>query len=252
MDQGYRIWGRPMYARKAKMAFASMALVIVMACALLSHRDNVPSENTEGTSQGWKEEFNLSGRKLSDRGEARYFVLIPGFQATLESRNARLVITVLNETKVIGGITTRVVEEKEIQNERLSEVSRNFYAIDLETEDAFYFGEEVESYENGEIAGHEGAWLAFEGDNRPGLIVPGNPEVGMKYYQELAPGVAMDRAEVVSISETFRTPAGKFKNCLVTEETSKIEPARERKTYCPGIGLVQDQSLLLVSYGKNE
>jgi hypothetical protein len=159
---------------------------------------------------------------------------------------------VLDETKEIGGISTRVVEEREEKNGELYEISRNFFAIDPETGDVFYFGEEVDFYENGEIVGHRGEWLAYEDDNKPGLIMPGSPEIGMKYYQEIAPGVAMDRAEVMSLSETFETPAGKFENSLVTEESSKIEPAKERKTYAPGIGLIQDQSMRLVSFGKNE
>ena len=79
--------------------------------------------------------------------------------------------------------------------------------------------------------------------------MPGNPAVGMKYYQELAPGVAMDRAEVISISETVKVPAGEFKNCLKTEESSKIETPKEYKIYAPGIGLVQDQDMKLISYG---
>ena len=44
---------------------------------------------------------------------------------------------------------------------------------------------------------HKGAWLADKNDKngaKAGLMMPGKPKVGMKYYQEIAPGVAMDRA----------------------------------------------------------
>jgi hypothetical protein len=75
----------------------------------------------------------------------------------------------------------------------------NFFAMDVNTGDAFYFGEEVDFYQRGVVTGHPGAWLATDG-NRPGLIMPGNPVVGMRYYQEVAPGVAMDRAEILSTS----------------------------------------------------
>jgi len=40
-------------------------------------------------------------------------------------------------------------------------------------------------------------------DSRNGLL-------GSRYYQEIAPGVAMDRAEVLSITDTLATPAGYF------------------------------------------
>jgi hypothetical protein len=198
----------------------------------------------------WQQEFNIDERQLSDTGESEYFILMPGFQLELASDTEHLIITVMDETKEINGITTRVVEEHEERNGALYEVSRNFYAMDPETGDVFYFGEEVDFYENGEISGHAGAWLAYERENQPGLIMSGNPEVGMMYYQEVAPGAAMDRAEVLSVSETFETPAGTFEDALVTEESSPLEPTIiERKTYAPGIGLVQDQRLLLVRYG---
>ncbi len=214
-----------------------------------SHKDNLAPMMDPPVQQDWKEDFNLPARKLASVGTSRYFVLTPGFQLILASGNSKLTITVLNETQEVNGTTTRVIEEKEESNGALSEISRNFYAIDQETGDAFYYGEDVDFYANGQITGHGGGWLAYEKENRPGLIMPGIPQVGMKYYQELAPGVAEDRARVVSVSETISTLAGDFENCLRTQESSKIEPAAiEYKTYCPGIGLVQDESLTLVSY----
>lgn len=79
----------------------------------------------------------------------------------------------------------------------------------------------------------------------PGLVL-----LGARYYQEIAPKVAMDRAEIVSLNETKQTPAGAFTNCLKTEETTPLEPkGKEYKLYAPGIGLIQDEDLLLTKYG---
>lgn len=213
--------------------------------------------NAAVMAQDWQEEFNLGSRKLSDTGKSDFFILMPGYRIVLESGNMKLVITVTNETKVINGVTTRVVEEWEEKNGELYEIARNYYAIDTETGDAFYFGEDVDFYKKGKIAHHTGTWIADEDGNRPGLIMPGKPEVGMKYYQELAPGKAMDRAEVVSVSETYATPAGEFKSCLKAKESSKLKKLlfftpKEYKTYAPGIGLIQDGKMKLVSYGYEE
>jgi hypothetical protein len=162
---------------------------------------------------------------------------------------ARLVITVLNETKTIGGVETRVVEENESENGKTTEISRNFFAFCEETGSIFYFGEEVDVYKDGKIVNHDGSWIA-KGKNKPGLIMPGTCLLGARYYQEIAPCIAMDRAEIISISETFTTSAGKFTNCLKTEETSAFNPKeKEFKHYAPGIGLTQDENLLLVGYG---
>jgi hypothetical protein len=219
---------------------------------------------------GFQEDFDLANRRLADAGESRYFVLRPGFQTVLASGGTgtgglrrmfgqllplpgsgrtTLTITVLDETREINGVVTRVVEEREETDGQLSEVARNFFAIDPQTGDVFYFGEEVDFYRRGRVVDHVGSWLA-EGPNRAGLIMPGTPAVGMKYYQELAHPSAMDRAEVISTAEQCSTPAGLFESCLVTRETTPLEPdVVEHKSYAPGIGLVQDKALRLVSYG---
>lgn len=203
----------------------------------------------------WQEDFNLSERHLLTTGRNDYFILEPGFQLTFEkeadliSSAEKLVITVLDETKVVDGIETRVVEEREWVGDHLVEVSRNFFAICQQTKDVFYFGEEVDMYRNGQLVSHEGAWLAGKKGAKAGLIMPGKPVVGMKYYQEIARGVAMDRAEVIKLNDELTTPAGAFTNCLLTKEGAALNPLeREFKTYAPGIGLIQDQKLLLTAY----
>jgi hypothetical protein len=103
---------------------------------------------------------------------------------------------------------------------------------------------------DGQVVSHSGEWLAGENGASAGLIMPGEPKVGAKYYQEIAPGMAMDRAEVISVDETFETPAGTFSNCLKTQEGTALNlTEREFKTYAPGIGLIQDENLRLTEYG---
>jgi len=213
------------------------------------------NETNDGSS--WQKEFNLADRNLVPTGKNVFFILEPGFQLVLEGyigKNKKsfekLIITVLEETKEVDGVITRVVEEREWKDNDLYEVSRNFYAIDSETKDVFYFGEEVKFYENDRVINNNGEWLAGIDDAEAGLIMPGKPELGMMYYQEVAPGVAMDRAEVVSLSTELETPADTFSDCLKTKEGTALNlKEKEYKTYAAGIGLIQDQSLLLKSYG---
>ena len=198
----------------------------------------------------YQKDFALSERTLVPTGRNDFFILEPGFQLTLESPTEKLVITVLNETREIDGIITRVVEEREWKNGALKEISINFFAICEETKDVFYFGEEVDIYKDGKIDTHTGAWLAGKDGATAGLAMPANPKVGMKYYQEVAEGVAMDRAEIIKLDEAIDTPAGSFSNCLLTKESTAINPfEREFKTYVSGIGLVQDEKLLLTKHG---
>jgi hypothetical protein len=58
---------------------------------------------------------------------------------------------------------------------------------------------------------HEGAWLAGQNGAKAGMIMPGKVVVGLKYYQEIAPGVAEDRAEIVSVNDTLYTSWNIFK-----------------------------------------
>ena len=177
-------------------------------------------------------------------------MLEPGFRIVLEGGEGKLAVTVLDETRVVSSVETRVVEEREWNDGKLIEVSRNYFAFCPATKDAFYFGEEVDDVENGEVVGHAGAWLAGENGARAGLIMPGRPKVGMKYYQEVAPDIALDRAEILALDETFETPAGALSGCLRTEEGTALDPGeKEQKTYAPGVGLVQDENLLLTGYG---
>lgn len=142
-----------------------------------------------------------------------------------------------------------MVEERETVGAALTEVSRNFFAISRRTGSVYSFGEEVDTYENGAVTGHEGAWLAGVDGARYGLMLPGLPLLGARHQQETAPGRAMDRARIVSVDGSLTTPPARFTRVLTIEETTPLEPlARDTKQYAPGVGLVRDGALRLVRY----
>lgn len=201
----------------------------------------------------YQDSFDLENRELASVGRNRYFILQPGYQLVLEGKEGEhtvtLVVTVLNETKRIGNIETRVVEERESVAGELIEISRNFFAICKETKSVFYFGEEVYVYKDGKVISHKGEWLHGENGARAGMMMPGEPILGAAYYQEVAPEAAMDRGRVAAVDVTLKTPAGEFKSCLKILEENPLDKEREFKIHAPGIGLIQDENLLLVKYG---
>jgi hypothetical protein len=71
-------------------------------------------------------------------------------------------------------------------------------------------------------------------------MISAKPKVGDKFYQEIAPKVAMDRVEVVSIDETVKTPAGTFEHCVHLRETTPLERDVSHKYFAPGVGVVKD------------
>lgn len=214
-------------------------------------------ESNDGSDKLYTTSFMIENCTFSSTGANPFFILEPGYKQVFrgeeEGEPAELVITVLGDTKVVDGTETRVVEERESVDGELVEVSRNFFAICEETNSVFYFGEEVDDYEDGEVVSHEGSWLAGENDASAGIAMPGTVLLGSRYHQEIAPGVAMDRAEIVSIDETLETPAGNFEDVLAILETTPLEPdASEIKYYAAGVGLLQDEDLKLEEYGFEE
>ena len=174
-------------------------------------------------------------------------MLEPGHRLVLEHGSVRLQITVLDETKQVSGVTTRVVEEREWDKGQLTEVSRNYYAICEQTRDVLHFVEDVLVYENGKPVKNAGTWQAGSNGHRPGLVISGSPKLNMRYFQEIAPGVTMNRGEVVSLTETCKTAAGTYTRGMKVRGTSAMDAKKlEYKYYAPGIGLVQDEKLRLV------
>jgi len=202
----------------------------------------------EASGNGWRDSFPVDRTTLRSSGKSAYFDLTPGACSVFEHGKTRLTITVLDETRVVDHVETRVVEEHEEVDGKPKEISRNFFAIEPASGDVYYFGEEVDVYKHGEICGHPGGWVAGVSGARLGLALPGNAKLGDKYFQEFAPAVAMDRGEIVGVSETMRTPAGTFEHCLHVRETTPIEADVGDKWYAPGIGLVRDDDLLLVAH----
>lgn len=231
--------------RRIAGVLVGAVLVAGVAALLLSWRFRTVQADE------WTADFRVEPGELASTGRNPWFVLEPGYTLALEDGEDRLEVRVLDETVVVDGRETRVVEERETEGGELAEVSRNFFALSRRTDAVFYFGEEVELYEGGRVVGREGEWRAGEDGARFGLMMPGLPLLGARHYQEIAPGAAMDRAEIVSLSDTLTVPAGHFDHVLVVAETTPLEPgARERKYYAPGVGLLKDGSFELVRYGR--
>lgn len=203
-----------------------------------------------------------SSTSLVPNGENPYWSLRPGrflrFEGDDDGEFAELEITVLQRIRHIPFFTSegefviahcRVIEEREWKDGDLVEVSRNYYAREQRTGNIYYFGEDVDIYEDGEIVSHDGAWIVGQNGNQPGLIMPDVYLLGSKYFQEIAPGVAMDRAEHVQMDIDMDTPAGSFEDCVMVRETSPLEPnSVSIKIYAPGVGLIADGPLRLVEY----
>jgi hypothetical protein len=168
-----------------------------------------------------------------------YFPMGVGQQWVLEGGGEHVEITVLDETKVVAGVTTRIIEEREWDGGDLKEVSRNFFA-QASDGTVCYFGEEVDPA--------EGVWRADDPGSAPGIIMPANPTPGQRFKMEIAPGSAEDEGEVVGISGTVIVPAGTFPGSIQILEIDPSDNEREFKFFAPNVGILIDDDIELVSY----
>jgi hypothetical protein len=203
----------------------------------------------------FQDTFPIQRHTLHARGVNPYYIpLKHGYELLLrgedDGETVTLLISVLWKTRRVAGVHCAIIREMEWTDDELTEISWNYFAISGKHAGVFYFGEEVDIYEDGEVVSHDGAWLAGRDGAKAGLIMPGLPLVGSRYYQEVAPGIAEDRAEHLSVNEVITTPAGTFTDCLFVEESSPLEPGHfSYKYYAPGIGLVKDGPVELVAHG---
>jgi hypothetical protein len=244
-------------------------LVLCMAVAGLCGMAPAAAAEDEQDSEEFTAEFPVAACKLRANGRNAYFSLQPGYQLYLSNAGCsdcdeleEVWITVTHDFRRVQfeadgqplTVWTRVVEERELVDGEIAEVSRNFFARCKGAGDIYYFGEDVDNYEDGEIADHEGSWIAGENGALPGIIMPGGAFLlGSRYFTEVAPGIALDRAEHVDAGEEITVPAGTFEDCVVVEDSDALEPEAEpdEKVYCPGVGLVKDEDLELIAiYGR--
>jgi hypothetical protein len=208
---------------------------------------------------------------ITDAGTNPYFIIQVGHEYTLDNFNCvaegecdefeSATITVTGDTHTINldgrEISTRVIQEVESVDNKLLEISRNYYAECAGTGDVYYFGETVDIFsacEDPEMPSpgcvtHDGAWEAGMDGARPGIIMTGGAfMVGARYVQELAPGVAMDRSEHIATGLDVEVRAGLFHDCVEVRDTTSFESnkhAGDTKLYCPGTGIIVDNDIEL-------
>ena len=153
-------------------------------------------------------------------------------------------VTVMDQTKLILGITTRVVNDVATTNNgRVLEKTFDYYAQD-DQGSVWYLGEDTTHFLSNGKADTSGSFQAGVGGAQPGIIMEANPQIPDAYRQECFAGEAEDTAWVVATEGSLRVPFGNVRNVLTTLEATRIEPgAYDQKVYGPGIGIVSEQSL---------
>lgn len=176
-----------------------------------------------------------------------YFPLTPGtrfiYEGSSDGTPSRDEMTVTAETKTIMGVECVVVRDVAYEDGEIVEDTLDWYAQDT-AGNVWYFGEASQTIEDGVVVDTKGSWEAGVDGAQPGIIMPAKPTVGEPYYQEYAPGVAEDMAQVERLGETVTVPYGSFSDVLVTKDWNPLEPGVvEEKSYAPGVGPILENSI---------
>lgn len=176
-----------------------------------------------------------------------YLPLEPGrtweYTAVSSEGEERIVVTVLDETKVVDGVTATVVHDKVTEKDgTLVEDTYDWFAQDTKG-NVWYLGEATKAYDGDKVS-TSGSWEAGVDGARAGLQMLAEPNVGGRYQQEYYEGEAEDIGEVLATDESVTGPTGSYDRVVKTEDTTPLEPELvEHKWYAPGVGIVQERDV---------
>lgn len=217
----------------------ALATTLVAACSAATPSTHNPAALVEGETYG----VMIATAQFSNPLTNDYFPLLPGSVSIFEGGGERVEVKVTDKTKVIMGITTRVITDQVFVDGELAEDTVDWYAAD-NFGNVWYFGEETAEYEDGQVTSTEGSWEAGVDGALPGIIMLADPQVGDAYRQEFYEGQAEDVAKVYARDESITVPRDSFDLILVTEDWSLLTPdVHERKWYAPNVGVVFEETI---------
>jgi hypothetical protein len=146
--------------------------------------------------------------------------------------------------KVVNGAPATVVLNTLRTGKHEIEGTEDWYAQDKQG-NVWYLGEATQTFDkNGRVLSTTGSWQAGVNGAEAGLFMPAEPNVGGAHYQEYYRGHAEDAYKIISVNGTITVPYGTYKNAVVTQEMTALEPnIISQKYYIKGIGQVYENDI---------
>jgi hypothetical protein len=179
-----------------------------------------------------------------------FLPMVPGtrhvYTGTTSGGAHQIVSTVTDLTKVVDGVTARVVRETDIQDGQVTEDELTLFAQD-DRGDVWNLAEHPELYnDKGKPTGAPDTWVAGLRNAQGGIHMLAHPDQRQvrdePYLQGLAPAIDfLDCARVHAVDGRTTVPVGTFSDVLTTWETSPLESttAIQTKEHAPGVGIVR-------------
>ena len=220
------------------------ALLILTGCSGNSSSNNTPQDPAEPS-------FEQATFTNPTRIDNQYLPLNPDtaqlYQAATEDGVETIVVEVLEETRVVNGVTCVVARDQVFVDELLIEDTHDWYAQD-DDGNVWYLGEEVVNYEYDDDdnlidTNNDGAWEAGVDGAIAGIIMKATYIIGDSYQQEFYEGEAEDMAKIEATGFQVEIEDGTtYNNCLQTLEWDPLQPDdQEYKYYTPDVGLIKEE-----------
>jgi hypothetical protein len=178
----------------------------------------------------------------------QFFPLVPGrniiMSGTVLGEDGllhahQIVTTVTGVTKLLDGVQTLVVFDRDYEDGQLQESELAFEAQD--TRGAVWnVGEYPEEYEDGKLAGAPSTWISGIDRAKAGVSMLAQPRVRSRaYLQGSSPSVDFrDCAKVSQTGQSLCVQGHRYSNVLVIDEWAPLDPegGHQLKYYAPGVG----------------
>lgn len=203
--------------------------------------------------------FDTSKFSRSTKIKNKRLQLRPGMQFILEGTAStggvggvhRVIFTVSNVTKVINGVRTLAVWDRDIRDGQLTERELAFFAQDDEG-NVWNLAEYPEEFEDGEFAGAPRTWVSGLAGAEGGIHMFAKPQLNMPYHlQARSPAVPPDTdfvifdcaqvSKILGKGEKVCVPVKCYENVVITQEYSVSDPPGtfQLKYYAPKAGIIQ-------------
>jgi hypothetical protein len=237
---------------------AAASLFVVLACLPFA-LGACGGSNGEGNAEADSGKATTSTEKDFDRKnfsdsttiDNKWSPLVPGTQYIFEGRSNRglgrlphrVVFTVTDLTKVVDGVPSVVLWDRDYNDGKLLEGELAFFSQD-DDGNVWNMGEYPEEYdEHGNFEAAPDTWIAGLDRAKAGILMRGDPRVGTpSYHQGLAPSIGFaDKATVQKTGQRNCVPVGCYGNVVVTDETNPTEPTdgHQLKYNAPGVGTIR-------------
>lgn len=239
-----RTQGRTQGRTRARSSVVVAALFAIVLSGCGSASEPSPPTGVDGLEIPTP---SLTASDFVPRIDNPWLPLAPGnewvYRATSSEGEETITVTVLEETRQIGGVTATVVHDVVTDAEgELVEDTFDWFAQDT-AGNVWYLGEATTEYDDGATS-TEGSWEAGVDGAEAGLAMAAEPRIGDGYKLEYLRGEAEDQAAVLALDATATVPFGTFTDLLETEDTTPLEPGLvEHKLYAEGTGLVREETV---------